>query len=247
MNLSEQFNRDGYVVVRDLVRDLDTVKDEILSLTGFFSFGLEQGFKNLFDYKIDNYKSFLSLSTKLRVVQDLFSRRRVLDIAEDLGIKNVSYPSQPVLHVMSPDLKIPKGYYGTEAHQDWPSVQGSLDMITVWIALTDIDHFPIEVIPGSHLKGLRKGKSNDSVLKVAAKDKDFIPLKCKAGDAIFLSGFVVHRTGKGDGFRMAVSQRFDNVDEPTFYKRGYPCVQKRVVDRTIKWEPTVKQVRDIYA
>lgn len=235
MNLREQFNRDGYVVVPDMVRD---IKDQVDTLVHYIYVEFPRG--------PEKYIGLLSIIAKSKFVHELFSRRRVVEEIRALGIHNYSFPSQPVLHVMSPDLKIPGGYHGTEAHQDWPSVQGSLDMITVWIALTDTDHFPIEVIPGSHLKGLREGKSNGSVLKVAAKDKDFVPLKCKAGDAVFLSGFVIHRTGKSEGFRMAVSQRFDNIDESTFYERNYHCAQKRIVEREIKWKPTLKQIRDIY-
>lgn len=236
MNLRERFNRDGYVVVPDVVRDIEGAVTR-----------LSPTLHNIFNQDIDKYKSCLSMLAKSKAVNDLFSRRRVIEIVNELGIDQISFPSQPVLHVMSPDLKIPKGYYGTDAHQDWPSVQGSLDMITVWIALTNVDDFPIEIIPGSHLKGLRKGKSNGSVLKIPAKDKDFIPLTCKQGDAIFLSGFVIHRTGKGNGLRAAVSQRFDNINEPTFFNRLYPCAQKRIVDREVKWKPTLKQIQDIYA
>ena len=34
-----------------------------------------------------------------------------------------------------------------------------------------------------------------------------------------------------------MSMRFENVLEPTFIERGYPCAQRRVVDREITWRP----------
>ncbi|QTN30431.1 phytanoyl-CoA dioxygenase family protein [Rhodoferax sp. AJA081-3] len=39
-------------------------------------------------------------------------------------------------------------------HQDYWSVQGSLDGVVVWMPLVDVDkeNFPLEVIPQSHLK-----------------------------------------------------------------------------------------------
>lgn len=151
----------------------------------------------------------------------------------------------PVMHVMSESLKIPDGYWGTEAHQDWASTQGSLDTTTVWIPLTPTkDNFSLEVIPGSHRHGLLDGVTSGSVLKVEAEG-EFIPLDIGFGDVILMSGFLVHRTGKGNGLRIAVSMRFENVCEHTFIGRGYPSAQKRTVDREILWKPTKEQVQNV--
>ena len=235
MTLRDDYNRDGYVRVRYADGLQRFPWTEIL-------------LRNFFNASVDWYIGFLSVSAKNIDLQRMLIGDEIHGSLIDLGIKYPSIISQPVLHVMSPALRIPDGYYGTEAHQDWTSTQGSIDCVTVWIALTDagIGNFPLEVIPGSHLDGLREGKVNGSVLEVEADDKDFVPIECKAGDVIFLSGFIVHRTGKGKGFRVAVSQRFDNASEPTFIERGYPCAQKRIVDREVKWKPTVEQVRKIY-
>jgi hypothetical protein len=226
------YKRDGYFVDRTPSLVHTTVDTE--------------PFYKKFSDGIENYTSYLKILAKDIVFQMLFLAEE--QILYELGIKCPSICDQPVIHVMSPDLKIPNGYYGTAAHQDWPSVQGSLDMVTVWIALTDagVGNFPLEVIPGSHLGGLREGKVNGSVLEIECDDKDFVPIKCKAGDVVFMSGFLIHRTGAGTGFRVAVSQRFDNAAEPTFIERGYPCAQRRVVDREIRWKPTPEQVRGVF-
>lgn len=231
MTLRDDYNRDGYVVCKKIVNPNALIASEY-------------SLKSMHASDIGKYIGYLATCAKHIEAQKLFLDIRLLS-------QIISVPiiiEQPVLHVMSPSLRIPDGYYGTAAHQDWPSTQGSLDCVTVWIALTDItvDDFPLEVIPGSHKRGLLDGKMNGSVLEVEADNKDFIPIECKAGDVIFLSGFLVHRTGKGNGFRVAVSQRFDNVSEPTFIERGYPCAQKRVVDRDIKWKPTVGQVQEAF-
>lgn len=231
MTLREDYNRDGYVKVENAV-------NPHIMLAGACEL------KSMFDADVSKYIGYLIASAKHIEAQRVFLDTRLLGniIAVPIII------SQPVLHVMSPALCIPDGYYGTAAHQDWPSTQGSLDCVTVWIALTDagIGNFPLEVIPGSHKRGLLEGKMNGSVLEVDYDEKEFVPIECKAGDVIFLSGFTVHRTGAGTGFRVAVSQRFDNAAEPTFIERGYPCAQKRIVDREVRWKPTVEQVRAIY-
>lgn len=235
MTLRDDYNRDGYVVVKKLLIPFWLSPE-------YEDYNLQ----DVFDSDINKYISQLSMMAK-----DFRLQKFILeaDLFLCLGIERPVIISQPVLHVMSPKLRIPDGYYGTAAHQDWPSSQGSLDSMAVWIALTDAGtgNFPLEVIPGSHKLGLLDGKMNGSVLEVECDEKEFTPIDCKAGDVVFLSGFTVHRTGAGSGFRVAVSQRFDNADEPTFIERGYPCAQKRVVDRSISWKPTVEQVKKIFA
>ncbi len=230
MTLREDYNRDGYVIVSECV-DLPYMVDD------------ENTLKSLLDKNVGNYIGYLAASSKSIEIQRMFLATNLLEHIIHAPV----ITEQPVLHVMSPNLRIPNGYYGTEAHQDWASTQGSLDCVTIWIPFHDTkDNFPLEVIPGSHLQGLRDGKMNGSVLEVEADDKDFIPIQCEAGDAVFLSGFLVHRTGKKGTFRVAASQRFDNANDPTFIERGYPCAQKRVVDRAISWKPSVGQVRAAY-
>lgn len=234
MSLREDYNRYGYVKVQNV---FDTLHDWD-----------EKIFKPAYDKGVEHYVGFLRKESKRVDFQILFLIPNIIENLFRLGIEIGNIIEQPVLHVMSPALQIPGGYHGTVAHQDWPSTQGSLDCVTVWVALTDagIGNFPLEVIPGSHKSGLLDGKMNGSVLEVEADEKDFAPIECKAGDVVFMSGFTVHRTGVGNGFRVAVSQRFDNANEPTFIERGYHCAQKRVVDREMKWKPTLEQVRSIY-
>lgn len=233
MTLREDYNRDGYVVVR---------KRQPL----WFKPAWEpECLKRMFDDDVNKYIGYLGVWAKDIEIQKYILQ---VDLFPIFGNSHPIIISQPILHVMSPALRIPDGYYGTAAHQDWPSTQGSLDCVTVWIALSDasVGNFPLEVIPGSHKRGLLDGKMNGSVLEVEVDEKEFVPIECKAGDVVFLSGFTVHRTGNGTGFRVSVSQRFDNASEPTFIERGYPCAQKRVVERELKWKPTVEEVRRIY-
>ncbi len=233
MSLREQYNRDGYVVVRNSLTTADIPV-------------MFDCFNKLYHQDIEKYKSHLVLCAKLPSVHKLFLCETIEKTLVELGLDIPVPPTYPVLNVMG--LPIPGGYNGTEAHQDWPSVQGSLDMATVWIPFMDIgiDNYPLEVIPGSHLGGLRDGKLNGSVLEIENVD-GFIPIDCRAGDAVIMSGFLIHRTGNGVGFRIAASMRFDNVCEPTFIERNFYCAQRRVVDREIKWRPPVDEVREIYA
>lgn len=239
MKLREHYNCYGYAVARELYHPA-TPKAWAAAI------GNRSYLKSLFDEDVDKYVSYLSAMARQAGLQSVILLKP--DFYTFLGIETPLIVGPPVIHVMSPDLKIPGGYYGTAAHQDWASVQGSLGMVTLWMPLTDagIGNFPLEVIPGSHKQGLREGKMNGSVLEIECDEREFVPVECKAGDVVFISGFTVHRTGAGEGFRISVSQRFDNADEPGFVERGYPCAQRRVVDREIPWKPSVEQVRGIF-
>jgi len=237
--MKEEFNRDGYVVRSFYKTSL------AFNLT-------EDHLKAVHSRSTDQYIGYLRTIAKTMDIQKLFTMDHVVKALLELGVSRPSMPTGPVMNVMSPGLRIPGGYDGTKAHQDWPSVQGSLDMVVAWIALTDIskDNYPLEVIPGSHLDGLLLPKYEDghvgNVMEVDVDESRFVPIECKAGDVVFLSGFLVHRTGHGNRFRAAVSQRFDNANDPSFISRGYPCAQTRTVEREILWYPPTEEVRSVY-
>ena len=138
-------------------------------------------------------------------------------------------------------LKIPNGYFGLEAHQDFPSVQGSLDGFVVWVPLVDIDvnRYPLEVIPCSHKNGILPSSENSSasweIKPECYQEADFVPAICEVGDVIFMSNFTVHRSSKkGDNrLRMACSTRYDNANEEAFIERCYPSAYIRSVERKI--------------
>ncbi|MBU2878010.1 phytanoyl-CoA dioxygenase family protein [Aliiglaciecola lipolytica] len=155
-------------------------------------------------------------------------------------IQDIVIPGGQVVLIQAESLRIPNGYFGLSAHQDFPSVNGSLDGFVVWVPLVDIDvhRYPLEIIPGSHLKGVYPTLENENstweIKQEYYSESDFLPVECSVGDVVFLSNFTIHRSSqKGDGrLRLACSTRYDNSDEKTFIKRGYPSAYIRTVDRS---------------
>lgn len=199
-----------------------------------YTVNMKKNLELLLNADTGRYLSTLLVASRLKSVLDIFYQFFPMGPYATFS---------PVLHVMANSLKIPGGYWGTKAHQDWPSTQGSLVLSTVWIPITNTyKNFPLEISPGSHRRGLLDGVVNGSVFEVEASG-EFVPVDAGFGDAVTMSGFLVHRTGKGDdGLRVAVSMRFENVNEDTFIARGYPCAQRRVVDRDIGWKPSREQI-----
>lgn len=179
-------------------------------------------------------------------------------LREKFGWNDLFVPGGQVIHIMAHELKIPNGYFGLVPHQDFPSVQGSLDGAVVWLPLVDVDrtNFPLELIPGSHLRGLlpmiSHGESTWEVNPAHYNDGEFVPMEVEAGDAIFMSVFMIHRSSKNGTagrLRLAVSTRFDNADEPTFVERAYPTAYVRSVHRDLYLTgfPSPEQIAAIFS
>ena len=81
---------------------------------------------------------------------------KLLDELKNLGLEEPNLCTRPVLYFNHPKLGEKEIYYKTPPHQDWPSMQGSLDSLIVWIPLVDIHegNGPLGIIPKSHTKGV---------------------------------------------------------------------------------------------
>jgi phytanoyl-CoA hydroxylase len=196
-----------------------------------------------------------------RVTQDLPSVHRLLvsepvvELARFLGVRFPLISTKASVHLMDDELKIPNGYHKSPAHQDWRSIQGSLDNVVLWIPSTPVRGGVngIEVIRGSHLLGLLETSEHimtPTVTDARLGDERYEPIDVEPGDVIAFSSFLVHRTAeKGDGLvRVAVSTRFTNAAEPTFVERGFPTPYKYSYQRdliTPNFPPT-ELVTDIF-
>jgi ectoine hydroxylase-related dioxygenase (phytanoyl-CoA dioxygenase family) len=147
----------------------------------------------------------------------------------DLGLELPVISTRPVMFLMADALKVPGGYHKTPPHQDWRSIQGSLDSVVVWVPFTEVGpgHYPLEVAPGSHRRGLLPSAEDAFGHRLAdgiVDPAEFRPLSVERGDAVVFSTLLVHRTGEAGGpeARFAASFRFNNALEPSFVARNYP-------------------------
>lgn len=251
--LVQQFNRDGFLIVKNLfdVDFIDGVKESIkrnvddvlIAYNNRPGESLEISLTKLFKYDVEKYKKVVSsLWRKIEVYDLLHSPSIRKFLIDTFSWGGVNIPGGQVVHVMGDALRIPGGYHGISAHQDWPSVMGSLDGMVVWVPLQDIteDLFPLEVVPGSHKKGMMKLSNNpDAPWEVDSTNyshEDFLKVLLKKGDVIFMSYFTLHRSGLSsskDAIRLACSTRYDNASEKDFIKRCFPTAYLRTVDRKL--------------
>jgi hypothetical protein len=238
------YRRDGYLVIPGLftperlapvAHDIAQVFEartrdlglDLLAATDQHGFG--ELLAGLFQRDIPAYMAAAKLTQQLASVQALGLDPAMMAVVEGLGLSLPAVSTRAVIHFMADRLKIPGGYQKTAPHQDWRSVQGSLDGVTVWAPLYDVGlaDYPLEVIPGSHRRGLIEHEPDMPNWRVQDGLYDqsaFEPLVLKAGDAVIFSGFLVHRTGERGGrdVRVAFSFRFNNAAEPSFVARNYP-------------------------
>ena len=265
-SIFQSYQENGFYVAKNIIprEAIEDVKKSILYILNDqlqrLSLSKEENhyfaLKNLFDHDLTRYLSTLRVLTNLKSMYDLFFRSEIQETLEALHLTLPIIPTGPAFHIVSPTLKPEGGYSGFAPHQDWTSMQGSLDSLIVWIPFSSINShfFPIDIIPSSHLKGLLSGEIQEFVYEVGSehyRESDFVPLELECGDAVFFSSFTVHRTsthGPKNNVRLAASLRFENATEKTFADRLYPCAYKRVVNRQLIHEsfPTINDLKPIF-
>jgi ectoine hydroxylase-related dioxygenase (phytanoyl-CoA dioxygenase family) len=263
------FNEHGYCVVRNLVplqvlSDVissinKTIKDQIACIyPGKEEESLFSNLQTLHALDIVRYKKTLAALWRKETVFRLMHCTEITGfLREHFGFADLFMPGGQVVHIMSDRLRIPGGYFGLVPHQDFPSVQGSLNGVVVWLPLVDVDtsNYPLEVLPGSHRLGLAPTIEHGSSTREVPKDwmagLEFKALEMKAGDVVFLSMFTIHRssvTGREQSFRISVSTRFDDADETTFVDRAYPTAYARTVHRDLYVPdfPSLDLVKEVF-
>lgn len=265
----ETLRRDGFCIARGLLPEADvtatlesvhrTIRDQLREV-GATAAGddLHGALRALHAADIERYKRVLGALWRKADVSGLMRHPALFGfLKRAFGWTDVFLPGGEVALLMAADLKIPGGYFGLGAHQDFPSVQGSLDGVVAWIPLTDVDRdgWPVEVIAGSHRRGLitdvDETRNGWEIRPEALGEAAWLPVEAKAGDVVFLSVFTVHRSRReGDParLRLALSTRFDNGAEPTFVGRAYPTAYQRTVhrDQYVADFPTPGQIRALF-
>lgn len=153
---------------------------------------------------------------------------RIVTTLKELGLEFPSISTRPVMYFNSQRLATKEVYWRLSLHQDWRSIQGSLDSIVVWVPLvnTDIKLGALEVIPGSHRRGLLPAELVDGYGHILdpVETGELVPVEINKGDALFFSTFLIHRSGTNvtESIRWSCHFRYNNLREKTFIERGLP-------------------------
>ena len=240
----EGYRRDGYLVLKGQVpiTAIEACLDEIRTIFNQMALrcdvapaaasdmaSLSRTMAALFRRDMQAYLAAARLAQHMVSLHRLGCDDALIGPLRALGLDTPVISTRPVIFFMADALKVPGGYHKTPPHQDWRSIQGSLDGVVAWIPFSSADRFnyPLEVLPGSHRLGLLPSIEDafgHRVDEAALPGEAFTTLEVERGDMVMFSSFLVHRTGEAGGevARCAASFRFNNVTEPTFAERGYP-------------------------
>lgn len=159
----------------------------------------------------------------------LGNEETLISTLEKIGLQVPVYSTKPIFTLMSRYTSQNYTSWKMPAHQDWRSIQGSLNNCIAWVSLADSDEEvgPIEVVPKSHLNGLLEVEKDDWYykLKTEFSDDDYIPVPLNEGDCVVFSSFLVHRSGTNVSTtkaRASLQFRYNDIEEPTFVERSYP-------------------------
>jgi hypothetical protein len=268
LNPMVHFKKNGFYIARNLIDSKDVLavreglhksfNDQLIHLGVGPEKDIFTSMQCLHDKDIGRYRKLVGGLWRKIEIYNLMHHRHILKLlADKFGWLDIFVPGGQVIHIMADELKIPGGYFGHLPHQDFPSVQGSLDGVVVWLPLVDVDrdNYPLEVSPGSHMAGLLSSKKNSDatweVVDDRCREETYIPIEVGVGDVVFMSLFTAHRSslrGTTGRLRLAISTRFDNADEATFIERCYPTAYVRSVHREQYFPefPTVEQIAKVF-
>ena len=209
----------------------------------------EQALFRLFHQDIARFASCGKQVQHLVSLHRLSLDARILDLLAGLGLAFPNISTRPVLYFNSRHLATKEVYWRVFAHQDWRSMQGSLNSAVVWLPLHDIDRDlgALEIVPRSHRLGLLTTEVVERFGKVDQfGDSDFLPVEVEQGDLLVFSAFLVHRSGTNstDSIRWSCHFRYNDLAERTFIERGYPhAYAYHPVDELIT--PGFPQIEDV--
>jgi phytanoyl-CoA hydroxylase len=178
----------------------------------------------------NNFDTFLNCGKQCQHIIDLWKLSlddKIINIIHFLGVKIPIISTRPVLFSNSKYISKTDMNHTVPPHQDWASMQGSINSIVCWIPLVDIDQKlgSIAIVPASHTCGLLSNEKKESFgLVDKFNDDDFKSCDVKQGDAIFFSSFLVHKSGDNitNNIRWSTHFRYNDLDEKTFVENGYP-------------------------
>jgi ectoine hydroxylase-related dioxygenase (phytanoyl-CoA dioxygenase family) len=120
-------------------------------------------------------------------------------------------------------VTFPGSDYQTPPHQDFPLIQGTPDVLTIWLPLAECSPQDggLRVLARSQRTGLRPPQTAPGVGGVAVpvrpeEEDDWVSASYRPGDALVFHSLTVHWAppNRGDRLRLSCDYRYQRADEP---------------------------------
>ena len=150
---------------------------------------------------------------------------KLINEIKNLGLEFPNLCTRPVLYFNHPKLAKEEVYYKTPPHQDWPSMESSMDSVVVWIPLVDVnkENGSLIIYPNTHKLGILPFKTNGGFAKVETVGEG-IQTELEMGDIVIFSTLLIHKSGDilNDTIRWSCHYRYTNMLDSDFIERGFP-------------------------
>ena len=240
------YARDGFTLAKGFLEptEVDTIRAEAKAvfLRQMLRHGLvasadpadvsehafEQAMFRLFELDVQTFANCGKQAQHLISLHRLSLDARIVARLQAMGLQQPNISTRPVLYFNHRRLAKKEVYWRLSLHQDWRSMQGSLDSVVVWIPLVDIDTAlgALEVAPGSHRRGLLDADMSDGYghVRQPIDAAELVSVEVERGDALFFSTLLAHQSGVNvtESIRWSCHFRYNNLGEQSFIERGYP-------------------------
>jgi ectoine hydroxylase-related dioxygenase (phytanoyl-CoA dioxygenase family) len=254
-NQMEFYTKNGYILCKNFfqMREVETILRDAKNI--FFRQFVEKQYTNakvleeISDSAFDKFlyqlfeEDLVCISNCGKQAQHLISlhalslHKKIIELLHHIGLTSPVISTRPVLYFNHRKLSKQKIYYKVDAHQDWRSMQGSLNSVVIWLPLVDIDKElgALEILPGSHLQGLRTDHIDNGFGMVVLSENEkskLMSVEVQKGDVLLFSSFLIHQSGENitNSPRWSCHFRYNDLDESSFITRKYshPYIYKPI-------------------
>lgn len=230
------YRRDGYVVLSDLftAEEVIDTRQEIVDLfeKRFAALGARDTNANdvltrHYDADKDSWRQCAKRMHDLLGPLRLGVKPVVTNALMQAGIRSPIMGTHPEVRTDMPaDQR-----YMQPWHQDWRSGQGSVNSVTIWVPLQDVNaaNGAIELLPASHFLGCCETEELEDprrflVVDPRIEDWEGVVADLDVGEAVMFSQLLVHRSGYNstNDPRITIQLRYSDYSEPGFAAMGYP-------------------------
>jgi phytanoyl-CoA hydroxylase len=264
----DHYKKEGYFLYKNFFNplEIEKVKKEaqLIFINQIYEKGIintktitddefEDAIVRLFNLHFDTYINCGKQAQHLIDLHRISLNEKLVEKLKEFGLDFPVISTRPVMYFNKAKLAKTEEFYKVPPHQDWRSMQGSLNAIVVWIPLAKVTEElgALKIIPGSHRMGLLESKENAWYRQIETIASDsFISIEVEAGDALFFSSFLVHSSGNNilDKIRWSCHFRYNDLSEESFIQRSYahPYIYKPVHELITPDFPSIDQVKNIF-
>ncbi len=232
--LMNQLFNDGYIIIKNFFNKeyINSLREKAMSVfeIQFDKFGYDGDFKEKIIRLFQEQESvFINcgkiIQTGLIELYKLPVDEKIITLIKSLGLSFPNLCTRPVLFFNHPKLAKEEFYYKTPPHQDWPSMESSLDSLVLWVPLVDVnkENGSILIWPKTHKNGVLPFKSIGGFASVNV-DGEYIQPELEIGDIAIFSTFLIHSSGEitDDTIRWSCHFRYTNMNDTDYINRGFP-------------------------